>query len=608
MNEQQWVIGADPSADVWLDHPDVSGFHCRVTETESGFTLEDLNSTNGTFSNGQPVASAMVSETDDVRLASVPIPWPVRRIAQHVIAIGYNPENQCRLNHDSVSGRHAELIVDRNGHFLLRDLGSTNGTWIGQRSVRVAVLKSADTFRVGLVNLTPQQVLKKAGVSSQNQIPDDESNVEKETASAGAMAVLLAIPVAALLLLLFLMFRSMSDTSASTSTPTVLAQSANPGGQGEGGTETPGESPPAASQSDASQSDASQSPVPGASGGNTQGGGSSSDTTEGPKIGSAGVSGIDANSTGDPSSNEPADSRTDLELTNVIGEQPSAVPPPKGLEAVANATYLLTVKYEGFQFDFATAWAIAPDVLITNARVIDSIRANGYKVSAFHMKSGVEVAISDTGYHPKYEKMRDRLQEVGKQIEQQLGQAEAANEASRPRAEIDALLKRVAELKQKAPWIERAADAYDVAWIRLVSKSTSHSCLKPKSIPVTKNKILRLASTLIEREAAHFDPADQRDVDFVRMRAGEMVLNDDTSLPMRMHAIFDSGKSDDFVFDGCAIVDLRGRLVGMYRGPARNLVANAEGPSESDSIQRIDMVAVNEINETLESVSSRTSQ
>jgi len=47
------IIGRDPMVDISLNDPEVSRQHVRLTQTASGYVLEDLGSTNGTFINGE---------------------------------------------------------------------------------------------------------------------------------------------------------------------------------------------------------------------------------------------------------------------------------------------------------------------------------------------------------------------------------------------------------------------------------------------------------------------------------------------------------------------------------------------------------------------------
>ncbi|MFD7550171.1 FHA domain-containing protein [Streptomyces sp. NPDC059578] len=68
------------------------------------------------------------------------------------LRIGRDPGNGLRLNHETVSRVHAEL-VHRGGLWVLHDLGSTNGTTVnGRRVVGSAVVRDGD--HVGFGHLT----------------------------------------------------------------------------------------------------------------------------------------------------------------------------------------------------------------------------------------------------------------------------------------------------------------------------------------------------------------------------------------------------------------------------------------------------------------------
>lgn len=60
---------ADPG-DIVVTGPEVSGQHCRLDRGPDGFTITDLDSTNGTFVNDQPVQTANLRDRDVVRLGS----------------------------------------------------------------------------------------------------------------------------------------------------------------------------------------------------------------------------------------------------------------------------------------------------------------------------------------------------------------------------------------------------------------------------------------------------------------------------------------------------------------------------------------------------------
>jgi hypothetical protein len=67
----------------------------------------------------------------------------------HPLRIGRDPANGLRLTHETVSRVHAELRR-QGGMWVLRDLGSTNGTTVnGRRVVGAAVVREGDQVSFG---------------------------------------------------------------------------------------------------------------------------------------------------------------------------------------------------------------------------------------------------------------------------------------------------------------------------------------------------------------------------------------------------------------------------------------------------------------------------
>jgi len=65
------------------------------------------------------------------------------------LLIGRDPGNGLRLSHETVSRLHAELSM-RDGRWLLRDLGSTNGTCVnGQRVIGTVTVRDGDQVSFG---------------------------------------------------------------------------------------------------------------------------------------------------------------------------------------------------------------------------------------------------------------------------------------------------------------------------------------------------------------------------------------------------------------------------------------------------------------------------
>jgi pSer/pThr/pTyr-binding forkhead associated (FHA) protein len=68
--EIQWehpvlTIGRDPTNDIVIDHKLASRRHARFERDEAGFYIRDLDSTNGTYLNGEQVTGAQLLRNND---------------------------------------------------------------------------------------------------------------------------------------------------------------------------------------------------------------------------------------------------------------------------------------------------------------------------------------------------------------------------------------------------------------------------------------------------------------------------------------------------------------------------------------------------------------
>ena len=57
--KQELSIGRNPGSDIVIDNLGVSDRHARIVEQDGRYTIEDLDSTNGTFVDGKRIASAV---------------------------------------------------------------------------------------------------------------------------------------------------------------------------------------------------------------------------------------------------------------------------------------------------------------------------------------------------------------------------------------------------------------------------------------------------------------------------------------------------------------------------------------------------------------------
>jgi hypothetical protein len=66
LDKDVMVFGRDAAVDIVLGDSEVSRKHARITRSPGGYVLEDLNSTNGTFVNGERLTSPHVLSHGDL--------------------------------------------------------------------------------------------------------------------------------------------------------------------------------------------------------------------------------------------------------------------------------------------------------------------------------------------------------------------------------------------------------------------------------------------------------------------------------------------------------------------------------------------------------------
>jgi pSer/pThr/pTyr-binding forkhead associated (FHA) protein len=131
----QFKIGGEPSCEVTLNLPQVSGYHAECTWDGTQWLLRDLGSTNGTTIDGRPVGerSEPVSLKAMVGLGSATYSVDALVVMATLGAyeqrwtLGANPDCDILETASPVSGYHARVYQVSGQHYII-DLGSTNGT------------------------------------------------------------------------------------------------------------------------------------------------------------------------------------------------------------------------------------------------------------------------------------------------------------------------------------------------------------------------------------------------------------------------------------------------------------------------------------------------
>ncbi|MGY8939217.1 MAG: FHA domain-containing protein, partial [Flavobacteriales bacterium] len=159
-NNQKYVvvIGAGEQASLKLNNKLISSNHAQlVYDTENQLHLQDLSSTNGTFLNGakiSPSKTYLVNPKDTIQLASANgVLIVVEALSndslkedklnildklktKSKVVIGRADNCDVILNSGSVSREHAEITKQTDGTYSIKDLNSTNGTFVNGSKIK----------------------------------------------------------------------------------------------------------------------------------------------------------------------------------------------------------------------------------------------------------------------------------------------------------------------------------------------------------------------------------------------------------------------------------------------------------------------------------------
>lgn len=96
------TIGRKAENDIAIDNQAVSGFHAKIFRDPEGYSIEDLNSLNGTFINGQRVGKSLLNNGDVVL------------VGVHTLEIVAEPRKGMDSTKDRIRGRSMDetMVID----------------------------------------------------------------------------------------------------------------------------------------------------------------------------------------------------------------------------------------------------------------------------------------------------------------------------------------------------------------------------------------------------------------------------------------------------------------------------------------------------------------
>ena len=129
--------------------------HAHLGQSQSGPPLASRRPVDGTLSTLEEMGAA-------TRAYLVPVPHPRVNVTIHEVDLGLDEQNKgvtigrnkgssFVIEHSSVSRQHCEIML-LNGNYLLRDKGSSNGTYVNNAQVEhdsICTLHNLDHVRIG---------------------------------------------------------------------------------------------------------------------------------------------------------------------------------------------------------------------------------------------------------------------------------------------------------------------------------------------------------------------------------------------------------------------------------------------------------------------------
>jgi hypothetical protein len=103
-------VGRNPTNDFRIADPSVSSFHCEIMVSADSVLVQDLNSTNGTFINGQPTQSGLLYLDQLLQLGNVqfklenqPVQILIPEISSKTLQASFLPDGSpACLNHPDI--------------------------------------------------------------------------------------------------------------------------------------------------------------------------------------------------------------------------------------------------------------------------------------------------------------------------------------------------------------------------------------------------------------------------------------------------------------------------------------------------------------------------
>lgn len=182
--ESRTKIGKHPTNSVVINHPNMQDFHAEIVKKDPDIFILNLNPEYVVGVNGKRIQkAAKIKENDIIQLGKVkiklaepstevkssapasdlPQEWGLQTSASWAPQSFYPVENTCIVGRDEscditvpvshLSRQHAQLTV-AGGYMIIKDLGSTNGTFLNGERITQGRARPGDKIKFDVVSFT----------------------------------------------------------------------------------------------------------------------------------------------------------------------------------------------------------------------------------------------------------------------------------------------------------------------------------------------------------------------------------------------------------------------------------------------------------------------
>ncbi|MGB8700889.1 MAG: FHA domain-containing protein [Thermosynechococcaceae cyanobacterium] len=167
-------LGNASSCELYVDSPALLPQHLKLTWHQDRYAIDNLGDPASLAYKGMPVEQRVLANGDMLRLGQSltlkysildnptlsPTVQSISLRNRTYIGFGRDPRNDVVLDHPVVSRYHAALEWQA-GNWFVKDLNSSNGTFINERSSPQCALQLGDTLHIGPYEfqLTPDETL-----------------------------------------------------------------------------------------------------------------------------------------------------------------------------------------------------------------------------------------------------------------------------------------------------------------------------------------------------------------------------------------------------------------------------------------------------------------